>query len=230
MLFTLAAVITYPAQARPQSAQRLALPLEQRLDVPLRVSSATLKLTEFAAFVATSFKVPLLVESPLAVEGLKSPKGTYSARQLLNVVVRQRPELDWEDVGGVAHIFDKRLVRSRGNLLNVRIRWFAYSKDVGETLYMFRACVSATIKGFGCETSVNAGFALPHLQDGALPKGQTFENASVREILLTALKQNGRFWILIGFDGHVPKLESEFPFLHWYNESLEVNEAPILWR
>src|SRR5437764_1455004 len=52
---------------------RLDLPLEQRLDIPQRIESAPLRLTDFVSFIAISFKVPLLVETPAPVRMWKHP-------------------------------------------------------------------------------------------------------------------------------------------------------------
>ena len=119
---------------------RLDLPIEQRLDLPQRIASFPLRLTDFASFIATSFKVPLLVETTAPVPDLETPDGAFSARQLLDIAMLRPPGFEWKDEGGVAHIYDKHLVRSSGNLLNVRIHWFAFPHDVGEFTYYFRPC------------------------------------------------------------------------------------------
>ena len=48
-------------------------------------------------------------------------------------------------------------------------------------------------------------------------------------ILLTALKVNGRFYVLIAYEGTEPKLRSQFPLENWFGESLEVAEPSPLW-
>jgi hypothetical protein len=208
---------------------RLDLPLEQRLDLPQRIASVPLRLTDFVSFIATSFKVPLLVETPAPVCDLETPDGTYSARQLLDLAMHQLPGIEWKDEGGVAHIYDKRLVRSSGNLLNVRIHQFAFPHDVGEFMYYFRPCISATLEGYDCRGGAFTGFQLPQLKQGRLPFGQNFDGVLARDILLAALKVNGRFYVLIAFEGIEPRLKSQFPFQNWFAESLEVAEPSPLW-
>ena|ERR1700721_121959 len=61
------------------AVSRLDLSLEPRLDLPQRVASASLRLTDIVSFIATSFKVPLLVETPAQVPNLQIPAGTYTA-------------------------------------------------------------------------------------------------------------------------------------------------------
>jgi hypothetical protein len=207
----------------------LDLPLEQRLDLPRRVASASLRLTDFVSFIATNFKVPLLVETPAPVPDLETPDGTYTARQLLDLAMGQLRGFEWKNEAGVAHIYEKRLVRSSGNLLNVRIPRFAFPHDVGKFMYLFRPCISSVIQGYGCEGGAYSGFQLPQLKRGGLPYGQTFTNELARGILLTALKVNGRFYVLIAYDGIEPKLRSQFPFENWFGESLEVAEPSPLW-
>ena len=59
--------------------------------------------------------------------------------------------------------------------------------------------------------------------------GQTFTSELARDILLTALKMNGRFYVLIAFEGTQAKIRSEFSFQNWFAESLEVAEPSPLW-
>ena len=208
---------------------RLDLPLEERLNVPQRVASVPRRLTDFVSFIATSYKVPLLVETPAPGPNLKTPDGSYTARQLLDLAMRQLPSFEWRNEAGVAHIYEKRLLRSSGNLLNVRIPRFAFPHDVGEFMYLFRPCIGSVIQGYGCNFGAYSGFQLPQLKQGGLTNVQTFTNELARDVLLTALKMNGRFYVLIAFEGTEPKLSSEFPFTNWFAESLEVAEPSPLW-
>ena len=227
LLIVLATSMVSAQTSTPVS--RLDLPLEERLNVPQRVASVPRRLTDFVSFIATSYKVPLLVETPAPGPNLKTPDGTYTARQLLDIAMRQLPRFEWKNEAGVAHIYEKRLLRSSGNLLNVRIPRFAFPHDVGEFMYLFRPCIGSVIQGYGCEVGVYSGFQLPQLKQGGLTYGQTFTNELARDILLTALKMNGRFYVLIAFEGTEPKLRSEFPFQNWFAESLEVAEPSPLW-
>jgi hypothetical protein len=227
-LLIVLAASTVSAQTSTPVA-RLDLPLEQRLNVPQRVASVPLTLTDFVSFIATSYKVPLLVEVPAPVPDLKTPDGTYTARQLLDLAMGQLPGFEWKNEAGVAHIYEKRLVHSSGNLLNVRIPRFAFPHDVGEFMYLFRPCINSVIQGYGCQGGAYTGFQLPQLKQGGLTYGQAFTNELARNILLTALKMNGRFYVLIAFEGTEPKLRSEFPFKNWFAESLEVAEPELLW-
>ena len=226
----LLALFASPLWAQTTSASsRLDLPPEQRLDLPRRVTSASLRLTDFVSFIATTFKVPLLVETPAPVPDFKTPEGTYSARQLLDIAITQLPRFEWNDEGGVAHMYEKHLVASSGNLLNVRIPQFSFPHDVGEFMYRFRPCINSVIQGYGCRGGAYSGFQLPKLRQGRLPYSQTFTNEDARSILLTALKANGRFYVLIAFDGAQPKLRSEYPFANWFAESLEIDEPSPMW-
>ena len=143
--------------------------------------------------------------------------------------MHQLPGFEWKDEGGVAHIYEKHLVNSSGNLLNVRIHQFAFPSDVGEFMYYFRPCIWGTIQGYDCRGGAYSGFQLPKLEQGQLPFGQNFNNALARDILLAALKTNGRFYLLIAFEGTKPKLKSHFPWGNWFAESLEVAEPSHLW-
>lgn len=224
------ALVANPLWAQKDtSASALDLPLERRLDLPRRVTSASLRLTDFVSFIATGFKVPLLVETPAPVRDLNMPAGIYTARQLLDIAIRQLPNFEWRDEAGVAHIYEKHLVATPGNLLNVRIPQFSFPHDVGEFMYCFRPCISFVIQGYGCDTGAYSGFPSPKLKQGTLPYGQTFTNEVARNILLTALKSNGRFYVLIAFEGTRPKLRSDYPLLNWFALSLEVAEPSPMW-
>jgi len=226
----LLALFASPLRAQTISTfSALDLPLEQRLDLPLRVASTSLRLTDFVSFIATTFKVPLLVETPAPVPILKTPEGTYSARQLLDMAITQLPRFAWKDEGGVAQIYGKGLVAFSGNLLNVRIPQFSFSRGVGEFMYLFLPCINSVIQRYGCRGGAYSGFQLPKLRQGGLPYGQTFTNEDARSILLTALKANGRFYVLIAFERTQPKLRSQYPFANWFAESLEVDEPSPMW-
>jgi hypothetical protein len=108
----------------------------------------------------------------------------------------------------------------------VRIHEFAFPHDVGEFMYLFRPCIWGTINGFNdCRSGVYTGFQIPKLKQGRLPFGQNFNDALARDILLAALRTNGRFYLLIAFERTNPKLKSHFPFGNWFAESLEVAES-----
>jgi hypothetical protein len=226
----LIAIVVSPSRVlAPAPVSPLNLPLEQRLDLPHCVASASLRLTDFVSFVATTFKVPLLAETATAVPDVKTPAGVYSARQLLELAVRQLPGFEWKDEGGVAHIYDTRLLASSGNLLNVRVPRFTFPRSVGEFTYYFRPVISCAIQENGCRGMIFTGFEVPKLEHGGLPTGQTFTNEVARKILLTALQANGRFYVLIAFEKAHPMLRSQYPFRNWFAESLEVAEPLPMW-
>jgi hypothetical protein len=229
----IAAVLVFLASSFAPSQQnvspRLEMSLQQRLDTPQRIASASVRLTDFAGFVATSFKVPLLVETPSPAPDLKIPSGTYSARQLLDSAVRQLRGFEWRDEGGVAHFYDIQLVKAPGNLLNVRIHRFYFPHDVAEFLYLFRPCISSTIQGYGCGGGAFSGLLPPDLKREPLPYLMAFKDVSAREILLAALKANRRFYVLIAFESTAPKLTSQFPYLNWFSQSLFSAEPAPMW-
>ena len=84
------------------------------------------------------------------------------------------------------------------------------------------------IQGYGCRGGAYTGFQLPKLKQGGLPP-QTFTNEVARKILLASLKMNGRFYVLIAFEGTKRKLGSKYPLMNWFAESLEVAEPSPMW-
>ena len=229
MLLTIVLISACCGRRTSTSFSRLDQPLEQRLDLPQRVASVPLRLTDFVSFIATSFKVPLLVETTAPVPDLRTPEGTYSARQLLDLATRQLSGFEWKDEAGVAHIYQNRLAASSGNILNIRIRHYAFPADVGEFMYYFRPCIRATIQGYDCSGGAYSGFQLPKLERGRLPLSENFNDFPARDILLAALRENGRFYVLIAFEGTEPSIKSDYPFANWFSESLEVARPSPLW-
>src|SRR5262249_23565342 len=75
--------------------------------------------------------------------------------------------------------------------------------------------------GIRCNGGLYTGFQLPKLRRSGLPYAQTFTNEGARNILLASLKANGRFYVLIAFEGTQPKLHSMYPFANWFAQSLE---------
>jgi hypothetical protein len=222
-------VATSCSQPPATPVSRLDLRLEQRLDLRQRVASASIELKDFVGFIGTSFKVPLLVETSTPDAQVRIYSGTYTARQLLDAVVAKLINFEWRDEGGVAHIYEKVLAAAPGNLLNVRIPHFAFPGDVGEFMYMFRPCISSVIQGYGGVIGATVGFKLPKLTQGRLPEGQIFDNVVARDILLAALKTNGRFYVLIAFRSNDPNLKSKYPFMNWFAESLEQDDPSPMW-
>ena len=96
-------------------------------------------------------------------------------------------------------------------------------------MYLFRPCIYSVIQGYGCPGGAYSGFQLPKLRHGGLPYGRAFTNEEARIILLAALKANGRFYVLIAFEGAQPKLRSEYPLANWFAESLEIDEPSPMW-
>ena len=217
------------ASAQQNPPPRLQMSLQQRLETPQRVAAASVRLTDFTNFVATSFKVPLLVETPSPVPDLKIRAGTYTPRQLLDSAVRQLQGFEWRDEGGVAHLYNAHLLKARGNVLNVRIHRFYFPHDVAEFLYLFRPCISSTIQGYGCGGGAFSGLQPPDLKREPLPYLMAFRDVSAREILLTALKANGRFYVLVAFESTDPKFTSQFPYRNWFSQSLVATDPAPMW-
>ena len=90
--------------------------------------------------------------------------------------------------------------------------------------------ISSVIEGYGCVGGgIYVGLQLPKLKQGRLPEGQIFHNVVARDILLAALKTNGRFYVLIAFPSNDPNLKSNYPFANWFAESLEQNDPSPIW-
>jgi hypothetical protein len=227
---TLALVMASPLfLSATTPASPLDLSLERRLDSPHCVAATSFRLTDFVSFIGTTFKVPLLTETEALMPDLEIPTGIYSARQLLNAAMGQLNGFEWRDEGGVAHVYERRLLDAPGNLLNVRLPVFAFPHTVGEFMFLFRPCINSVIHRHGCGEGIFMGFQLPELKQGALPYGQTFRDEIARKILLAALRMNGRFYLLIAFEGPKPELRSRYPFRNWFAESLEVSEPSPMW-
>lgn len=227
VLCLLASSLSGVGQERTVSV--LNVSLQQRLDRPEMVTAASVSLRDFVGFIGNSFKIPLLVETTSPVPDLTIPAGSYNARQLLDVAVRQLRGYEWKDEGGVAHLYEPELVNSKGNLLNVRIHLFFFPKNVADFILYFRACIDSTIQGYGCLGSVLTGVKPSGLEKEPLPYAEMFEDETARAILLRALQANGRFYVLVAYESTHPKLSSDFPFLNWFTQSLVPAEPSPMW-
>lgn len=227
-----ALLLLFSGSALPQStksaAALLELAPEQRLDIPQRVTAASLKLTDFVSFVSTTYKVPILAEIT-SNSIVRIPTGTFTARELLNNTVAQLGGFTWTDKDGIAHFYDKHLVTARGNILNTTIPHFAFPHTVGEFMYLLRPCIDSVIQGYGCKGGAYTGFQTPQLEKGTLPYGRGFSHAKAREILLSALEASGRFYVLIAFESTEPRVDSKFPFENWFARSLETDAPSPIW-
>jgi hypothetical protein len=208
---------------------RLNLPLTQRLDTPLRIAGARLTLADFTGFVATSFKVPLLVETTNVNPELRIPAGSFTARKLLDIGLTQLRGYTWKDESGVAHVYERRLVASRGNLLNVNIHRFWFQNNVAEFLYTLKSCIHSTIEGYGCEGGVISDLPLPELQREPLPYLEPFKDVPARSILMRALQANGHFYVLIASENTHPRLNSTRRFIQWFSYSLVPDQPQPMW-
>jgi hypothetical protein len=222
------ALLFIPSLALAQDASRLDLPLHERLEQPQRVAAAKMRLTDLVSFIAISFKVPVLVETTSPVPDLSISAGTYNVRQLLDSVMPQLHGFAWRDEKGVVHVYKRRLLNSRGNIMNVRIHRFTFPRNVAEFLYFFRPCIRNTVQGYECGVGAFSGLLPLDLHRERLPS-ETFRDVSARDILLSALKANGRFYVLIAFESDTPKLKSEFPYLNWFSQSLVSNDPSAIW-
>jgi len=136
---------------------------------------------------------------------------------------------EWKSEGGVAHLYQTELVRSRGNLLNVQIHSFYFPKNVANLISSLRACMHSTTKGYGCMGGVVTGVSPPGLDKEPLPYLEAFEDVTARTILLRALQANGHFYVLVAYESIRPKVASDFPFLNWFTQSLVPPEPAPMW-
>ena len=97
-------------------------------------------------------------------------------------------------------------------------------------MYFLRPCIRFVIEGSDCMSGgAYSGFMVPKLQMGQLPYLKSFWNLPARDILLTALKEIGRFYVLLAFEGTKPELKSQFPFVNWFADSAERSEPEPMW-
>jgi hypothetical protein len=227
LFFLVASCLFAPGQdGRVHS--RLDLSLQQRLDTPQTVVSLPVTIRDFVGFIGNSFKVPLLVETTSPVPDLTIPAGTFTARQLLDVGVRQLPEYEWKEEGGVAHLNNRGLAKSPGNLLNAQIHRYYFPNNVADFIFEFPTCIHSAIRSQGCMGALE-GIKTPGLDKEPLPYLEAFKDVSARQILLRALQANGHFYVLIAYESTHPKSTSDFPFRNWFTQSLVPADPAPMW-
>jgi len=214
------------ASAQQTSNSRLNLSLEQRFNSRLRVTAVSVTLPDFVGFIATAYKVPLLVETTSPVPDVHIPAGTFSARQLLDNVVGR---YTWQQEKGVAHVFQPVLARASGNLLNITVERFYFPRNVADFHTTFRSCLYSMTKKHRCTGGVVTEIIPAWMSKESLPYLEPFKNARARTILLSALALNTHFYVLIAFRSTHPDESSEFPFRNWFTESLVPDEPSPIW-
>jgi hypothetical protein len=172
-----------------------------------------LKLTDFASFIATSFKVPLMVETSAPVPDLQIQAGTYSARQLLDAAVAQLPRFKWKDEEGIAHIYQTGLVKSPGNLLS-----FHFPMTWGSLCTISAPVSVPSSRGTDVEAASTLDFG-----------GRDFNRADCRWDKTSTPCLPGTSCWLLAFESIEPNLKSQFPFRNWFAEALEVAEPSPIW-
>ena len=212
-------LLTFAAAAHASSSP-LDLPLEQRLDAPRKIASASLKLTDFVGFLGNTYKVPLLVETTSPVPDLAIPSGTFSARQLLDLAVQQLHGYEWKSEKGVAHLYRRDLAGSQGNLLNLRIHRFTFPKNVAEFVLEFRQCLYSIVQHYDCRGGAIEAVAAAALFSEPLPYLESFNDVDARSILLALWRANGRFYVLIAYESGKPTLTSNFALQNWFTQSV----------
>jgi hypothetical protein len=215
-------------EGQPTPQARLALPLKQRLDVPLNHTAANFRLTDFVSFIATSYKVPLLAEVVAPVPDVQIPAGSHTARKLLDYVVSRLPGYAWDDDQGIANIFEVDVRKAAGNILNLPVHYFMVPPNVWEFNAEFRLCLWNIAKQQGCSGGVIDEVGQPELRKEALGVG-SFHDAPAGTILRTVLRENGRFHVLMAYSSRRPKLGDSFVFENWYTQSLVPDEPLPIW-
>ncbi len=217
------------AGEQPPPIVRLDLPLEQRLDIPVKHASATLRLTDFVSFVATSYKVPVLAEVVAPIPDVKVSEGTDSARQLLETVIGRLPGYLWKDEGGIAHIFQTSLLTSRGNILNLQVDRFYFPASVPDFNASFRSCLWGLAQHHGCVGGAISDLIPTELHKEPLPYAEAVREVAGRAILIRALQANGHFYSLIGYRSDKPQLDDDFAISNWFIRSLVPDEPLPIW-
>lgn len=189
----------------------------------------SLRLTDFVGFIATSYKVPMLVEFAYSQPDVLIAGGSYTAGQLLDQAVSQLRGYRWAPENGVAHLYQSQLVKSKGNLLNVKLKKFYLPGNVTEFIEILRSCVANSARGYGCAAaSPSTGCVACGLEKEPLPYRERFDEVSARAVLLRALQTNGRFFVFIRFDTIHPKSNRDTQHAKWFVKSLVPdNAAPM---
>lgn len=173
---------------------------------------------------------PVLAEIVAPNPDISIPGGTYTARQLLDITVRAIPSYRWQNQDGVAHIYQRRVVDARGNLLNLRIHRFMTPQNVRDFNMIFRACLKSTVQGFGCMGAVITEITPAFFEKEKLGI-EIFKDRTAREVLLWALQDNGFCYVVLGYPNSRPKLpgDAEFTFVNWHLRSLRTQEPDPIW-
>ncbi|MCU1310092.1 MAG: hypothetical protein JWO20_1217 [Candidatus Angelobacter sp.] len=178
------------------------------------------------AFISTEFQVPIIAE--IAIDGpneIVIPEGSDSAARLLDLIISQTKYNSWEELGGVAHVYNKELQRSTGNFLNTKLKSFKLPNNVSDLKIGLRAQLYSAAQGLS--GTVISDFPSRELSKERLPS-KSFRNATGRDILIAAAKLSPNFTSIIVFPRKNPKGKDDLDYAmgHWNWISLNRTEQP----
>ena len=193
------------------------LPATNGFDKVTAHSSAQGDLVQLLAFVSENFQVPLTAElaQPYPV-GLRLLGRKESARKALDALIASCPGYAWHEARGVAVVYNKKLVKSRGDFLNRHLSLFVMPANVAELkLYLPGAIEHPR------EAGVLTGIQDNDLAAMTLERQKTMRNITAREVLVEVGNENPSFFSLVVFpdsDPHSPQ-QIQYAYTYWVMRS-----------
>jgi hypothetical protein len=160
-------------------------------------------LADTLARVAWLSKLPMIAELAQPLPKIEIASGTYVLKDLLQGLVGQAPDYQWEIKGKVIHFYSRKLKEAKFNFLNLRFFHFAMPSNLSELKLTLPQHENALLQG-----SADTGILITGFRDLALAKDQLepaiFENISGREVLLQAANERPTFFTIVVFPNSDP--------------------------
>ena len=174
-------------------------------------------LAEVLSFLAHTYRLPLIAELAQPLPKVTIAANKQRVPQVFDSLMQQAPGYAWAWENGVVHVFNKRLLTQSKNFLNWRLTNFISPIDLGTFSSALPTQLHNLEIGYHGLGSVGNGLIPQKLQQILLP-GQTFRNASARQILFSTAQSSKQFYSIVVFPNAHPRThaDAEFAFQNWF--------------
>jgi len=194
----------------------------------IRHESISADLANTLAQVAWLSHLPMIAELAQPLPKIQIAEGTHSAQDLLQEVVRQAPDYQWEAEDKAIHFYSRKLRRERFNFLNLKFPRFTIPSNLSELKLTFPTLEIGLLDGMSTGGAAISGFGDATLEKNSL-RQVTLENVTGREILLRVANESPTFFSVIVFPNAKPtKTQAEREVnINWFWQGFKEPLKPL---
>jgi hypothetical protein len=204
--------------------------IEPALDVPREHVHKATDLANALVFVAAEYQVPMLAELTATNNPkIDIPRGSQTARQLLDWLVATVPGYKWEQQAGVIHFYGTAAISAPANPLNIRLKSFQLPENVSQLKLALPARLYNASQGFQSGGGAISAFALAELEQQKLPM-KKFDDATGRDILLAAAASQPQFSSIIILPNAFSRGDKDLEYAnqHWFWFATATHDRPTI--